>query len=486
MRLKTLSKKNEQLKFDLLKKLTEQPQVPMQELMTMMDMTRSAVYYAVKHLIDDLEYFQIPVKITYQNKTYTTYFTKENMTALAVQSQLLDQYMQISPSFQLLTIFLKMREISLMDTANQLQLSMTHIYKIVRTASDFLDAFDLLLVIEHKRIHIIGPEHNLVAFRFFMQTFLSSDIHSFFDHQKNQFVGFPNNYELDRLSASNKQALFALLEVMENGNLNEQAITQQLQSSTALTLIQQLDGKKIPMGEAWKAFYIRIFFPQVISEKEMIACGKIIQNNPDLPSAQIAIDILDYIINAFERHDLPMDSANYYVFLYILTLHLLYIQFFGKDIKQIFYSQQLQESVPDYESDLYQSLEIYFDKFQSKTIAWPRKKECKQVILDTLYLLIRNPEKPQIAICLDFLGNIIAETAFKQKLNQLFCDSIFTYTNCEKNADVLITNHIARIESETLKIFHIQNLADQSAWERIYTELFQLAYQKSNHARSFQ
>lgn len=90
MRLKTLSKKNEQLKFDLLKKLTEQPQVPMQELMTMMDMTRSAVYYAVKHLIDDLEYFQIPVKITYQNKTYTTYFTKENMTALAVQSQLLD------------------------------------------------------------------------------------------------------------------------------------------------------------------------------------------------------------------------------------------------------------------------------------------------------------------------------------------------------------------------------------------------------------
>lgn len=484
MLLTTLIKKNEQLKLDLFKQLTERQQLSINDLMSATGMTKSSLYYAVKQLIDDLKSFDLPVQITYENKEYTTIFKKEYMTALAAQSQLLDQYIQMSSSFQLLTSFLTDRQISLIDLADLLQISTSHVYKIIHTANDFLTSFDLQLVIDHKLIQLIGPEQALAAFRFFLQAFLSVDTHSSLKSQKIDPKLFPKNYHLDILAASDKQALVALLEVLDQSDLNAALMNQQLQHSGALTFMELLDAEQPNELVLWKAFLIRVFFPQVISEEEMIIYGQKIQQQTTFPAAKIATEILAYVIEIFGLHNIPLDSENYHLYLYILTLHLLYIDFFGKDIKQTFYHQRLQESIPDYESTLYQTLETYYEKFQPTTASWPNKNQCKQVILETLYLLTSTPKKPTLKIYIDFLGNIIAEIAFKQKIEQLFDDTIFSFTNDESVADVLITNHITRVQSKTLKTFHIQNLADKSAWEHIFTEIFQLVYQKSLHDNS--
>ncbi|MEI5994382.1 helix-turn-helix domain-containing protein [Candidatus Enterococcus mansonii] len=476
MLMTQLIKKNEQIKLNLFTKIVNSSMIEADLLQTQLSLSKNRLYHFILQLNRDLAVYQIPVVIGYKDNKYLVEDTTNEYHPSLLIYELIQHYLNSSAMFQLTYLFLHEEELPITDIAQTLLFSQSHTYYVIRQANPFLQQFNLELTVANKSVVLKGRAADIFIFRFLVFCFLffyQSPYPEIETERKKSIANEKTAPYAKQMTYSELHSLNSFFYVLEHTPTDLDRLLAEIQSSAVFPLTTIFEDKEKDLNHPFLLFFLRIFIPRIYTFDEMIHFGEQLENMPDFHLASLAKEMLDAVFEEFSLESLPRFYKNYYASFYILTLHLSYIEFFGHDFKNIFYSQALTTESVQSHAALYDQLINFYDHFQPTT-PWTKKEENKQVLIDTLYLIVLGEHQQKVMIYIDFGGNIVAELALKRKLMKILNPETFVFTTDDTIADVIIANYVAPIERKNTTFLLVENFNEQGTWKAIYTHLLQL------------
>ncbi|MGX7245026.1 helix-turn-helix domain-containing protein [Enterococcus quebecensis] len=476
MLMTQLIKKNEQIKLDLFTRIVNSQMIEADVLQTQVSLSKNRLYHFILQLNRDLAIYQMPITINYkENKYLIEENTNDHHPSLLIY-ELIQHYLHSSAMFQLTYLFLHEEERSITDIAYELLFSQSHTYYVIRQINPFLEQFNLKLTVANKTVFLKGRAADIFIFRFLVFSFLffyRSPYSAIEEERKKSIANKKTVPYAKQMTYSELHSFNSFFYVLEHTPTDLDRLLTEIQSSSVFPLTTIFAKKENDLDHPFLLFFLRIFIPRIYTFEDMFHFGETLEGMLDFDLAVLSKQMLDAVFETFTLESLPRLHKNYYASLYILTLHLSYIQFFGHDIKNIFYSQALTTESLQSDALLYEQLIDFYDQFQP-TIPWSKKEESKQVLIDTLYLIVLGEHQQQVMIYIDFGGNIVAELALKRKLMKILNPDTFVFTTDDTLANVIIANYVAPIERKDTAFLLVENFNEAGTWKAIYTQLLQL------------
>ncbi|EOH98349.1 hypothetical protein UAW_01530 [Enterococcus haemoperoxidus ATCC BAA-382] len=476
MLMTQLIKKNEQIKLDLFTRIVNSPMIESETLQAQLSLSKNRLYHFVLQLDKDLAIYQIPITIQYKENKYIAEKSEGSHHSSLLIYELIQHYLNASAMFQLTYLFLHEDQTPITDIAQKLLFSQSHTYYVIRQVNPFLKQFNLKLMVANKTVVLNGRASDIFIFRFLVFSFLFFYRSPYPTIETERQKSVANDKTLPyakQMTYSELHSLNSFFYVLEHTPTDLNRLSVEIQASSVFPLTTILEVKENELDHAYLLFFLRIFIPRLCTFEEMIRLGEHLETMVDFDLAMLAKQMLDAVFDTFTLESLPRLYKNYYASLYILTLHLSYIEFFGHDLKNIFYSQALTTKSIQTHAALYEQMVNFYDQFQPE-VSWSKKEESKQVLIDTLYLIVLGEHQQKVMIYIDFGGNIVAELALKRKLIKILNPDTFIFTTDDTIADVIIANYVAPIERSDTAFLLVENFNEAGTWKAIYTQLLQL------------
>lgn len=476
-------KKNEALRFELLKQLLyAQNGATTQEMMKKFTISSKTFYRYKQKLTDDLNsvFTQKQVKIRKRKLVYTVELADSLTFSYVIDSMRL-YYIKNSQKFSILAALLKRHYVSVEALAQDLNLSPSHVYSNLKSLKTMLAPFQLKISFSATlyQTNIIGEEKNIRVLGFILFWIVFKGVEWPFEKTPSAFQLLPIAVNDDRLSFSQKnrvryfqnvtfwrvlyrkERLSLSDEFMDYLNFFEQTAPTQL-----FLELKQVDLESIDkQSEAYFFGFLSRFLVANIDsdeEKQSIAQHFI---NSELPLALLTTKILNKLLASY---NIRLTSDNYLKNYYLLIINLLYIRYIGVDFRR-FLVNDSSESKAKWFSPNEASYRLFVtDSLVSEPLL---KKYMKPGFISLMakffHSILKSAEKEaKLLIFIQHSPNNFIYDFVKNNLLIIFGDSTLDFTFDSDKADIIISDSFES-ERTNAKTFHFEYSHDPDTWNAL-------------------
>ncbi|EHK9982443.1 helix-turn-helix domain-containing protein [Enterococcus faecalis] len=417
------------------------------------NLTNTKLNYLINRINGELELHNISGKIFVENEFVIYKEELETVEFNLVYFKLLKIYLEFSMSYYYLDLFIYEKEKFIVDVMETLNISMPYVYKVTKKVNTILKDFNLKIDIKEKRLILTGREEHILGFRYsyfcFIKSFNVKQV-------RKTHLNIPNDYELND-NEYWRYMVFA--ELTESRDVNKKRI----QSLNKTGMIKKfLDILSIDSNKDIYILFKLIFFPNILTLDTIETYGKkLFKMKNKFLFTNEAVFVLESIEQEF--HINITTGKQYYRYIYLLTLHLVYLDIFKQDFRE-FFSYSLEKNVVQ-EQSLYKQIVTFFSKI-FKVVEVPT--EGRETLCRTLYLLIVSSRNIKVNIYIDFYGNITKESLLKNTLETIFNNNMLEFTKKIEKADIVITDYIVADKSDDKEYVYLQNIYEESMIKQIF------------------
>lgn len=417
------------------------------------NLTNTKLNYLINRINGELELHNISGKIFVENEFVIYKGELETVEFNLVYFKLLKIYLEFSMSYYYLDLFIYEKEKFIVDVMETLNISMPYVYKVTKKVNTILKDFNLKIDIKEKRLILTGREEHILGFRYsyfcFIKSFNVKQV-------RKTHLNIPNDYELND-NEYWRYMVFA--ELTESRDVNKKRI----QSLNKTGMIKKfLDILSIDSNKDIYILFKLIFFPNILTLDTIETYGKkLFKMKNKFLFTNEAVFVLESIEQEF--HINITTGKQYYRYIYLLTLHLVYLDIFKQDFRE-FFSYSLEKNVVQ-EQSLYKQIVTFFSKI-FKVVEVPT--EGRETLCRTLYLLIVSSRNIKVNIYIDFYGNITKESLLKNTLETIFNNNMLEFTKKIEKADIVITDYIVADKSDDKEYVYLQNIYEESMIKQIF------------------
>lgn len=453
-----------------------------------LDFSEAKLNYYVSNINHDaLTLFSRPLI-----KVHNNYYTVDSDDS-PLYHQLQIYYLKNSLPYQLCAQVITHQHLNLSALCEQLAISQSHIYRLVKKLNTILVSSDIQLTLNNQSIPVfIGNELNirLFIFSFVKQCFdfdewpfptlkkdhviatFESISHTRLDYPQSKYnsilflsvvmLRIANNYSVDALTPKN-QSLLALFV------RNDKNQVHQLLFKTASLTVAQKDTEFLYLN-----FFSHVLLPNIISEHEIIVIGETITKHQDIPPYNF---LHDTIIHWQQNYHISMSDVEsyklqyFYLMFYILafTIKLDTLTVWSHD------SLFLQYTYNDVSSQHKSIVDFIQKEFQTLQKDYPADTDTLPTVIltyfaSTLLFASNMYETHHITIYIHFSTDPSIKLFIEKQLKNIYKDSVITFVENNQLAKLIITDSI-EMTLPSKKNIVIRNILSKSEFQHILDKI---------------
>lgn len=476
-------KKNEALRFELLKELLyAQNGVSTKEMMKKFAISSKTFYRYKQKLNDDLNtvFLQQQVKIKKRKLVYMVELADSLTFSYVIDSMRL-YYIKNSQIFSILAALLRRHYVSVESLAQDLSLSPSHVYSNLKRVKNLLSPFHLKISFAPTlyQTNIIGEEKNIRVLGFIIFWIIFKGLEWPFEKTPRTYQTLPIAVDDDRLSSSQKSRIryfqnitfWRILYRKEHLELPEEfmAYLRFFEQESPTFLFSNLDHIDLDAIDVKSEAYFFGFLSRFLvanidsdEEKKKIAEHFI---NSELPIALLASKILNKLLLSY---NVKLTSDNYLKNYYLLIINLLYIRYIGVDFRRFLVNDSVESKAKWFSpnEDSYRSF------VKESLVTEPLlKKYMKPGFISLMakffHSILKSAEKDAtLLVFIQHSPNNFIYDFIKNNLLIIFGDSTLDFTFDATEADIIISDSF-ELEQSNARSFHFEHSHDPETWKAL-------------------
>ncbi|WP_086314465.1 hypothetical protein A5821_002036 [Enterococcus sp. 7F3_DIV0205] len=498
-----LMKRTARQEFELLKQLLRNKNgVTNQEIMDSFNISLHNVYRIQKQLADNLSLvFEKNLVILSKKNGYLSIYIDKSLCTSYVIDLMSLYYLKISQQYHLSDALFYGSYTSVEALAQEVNLSLSHTYKILNKMNDSFEPFNLSIEFPAKRnrTNVVGDEKNVRMTMLYIYWTIYKGIHWPFYHAPKNFYELPFPIKSNLLSPSQKMRLsyfqtytyWQILYRKEFVSLSKEfldylTIFEEISPVSFPDSIKealhknQVSDDVIQAEEYYFGFLTRFYIANIDSiEDKFLIVNNLIHSG--LPLTTFATTLLNDFI---AENCLILSEENFVLSYYQLIFNLLYIQFFGINVP---FSQIENEKFPfcDPSIDLFDSKKEEFIQFAYEKLSFdlfPMISKSSSLVeyLAKILWFVYNSSSHQkkLKILIQYSKTIYGYDLIKNRLSNFFSKSAITFTYNMEEADIIISDSYEHTKSENEQaiVFYFEYPYDQDEWHKLLKSISQLLY----------
>lgn len=476
-------KKNESLRFELLKQLLyAQNGATTQEMMKKFAISSKTFYRYKQKLTDDLNHVftQKQVKILKRKLVYNIEL-EDSLTFSYVIDSMRLYYIKNSQKFAILAALLKRHYISVEALAQDLNLSPSHVYSNLNYLKNILSPFNLDISFSPSlyQTNILGEEKNIRVLGFILFWIVFKGLEWPFEKTPSTYQTLPVAIDDTRLSFSQKNRIryfqnvtyWRVLYRKENVALPEEftdylAYFEHQAPTNLFSHLQKIESDQINLQDEayFFGFLSRFLVANIDSseDKEIIATNFM---HSELPLAKLTTKILNQLVLFY---DVRLTNRNYLENYYLLLIHLLYIRYIGIDFRSF-----LADDSTDSKGRWFSPDEASYRLFVKNTLLTEPllKKYMKPGFISLMAKFFQSILKgaendTKLLIFIQHSPNNFIYDFIKNNLLIIFGNTTLDFTFESDKADVIISDAF-EAEQVNQRTFHFEHSHDPDTWRAL-------------------
>ncbi|EOH96133.1 hypothetical protein UAY_03043 [Enterococcus moraviensis ATCC BAA-383] len=476
-------KKNEALRFELLKELLyAQNGVTTKEMMKKFTISSKTFYRYKQKLNDDLNtvFLQRQVKIR-KSKLFYKIELADSLTFSYVIDSMRLYYIKNSQIFSILAALLRRHYVSVESLAQDLSLSPSHVYSNLKRVKNLLSPFHLKISFAPTlyQTNIIGEEKNIRVLGFILFWIIFKGLEWPFEKTPLTYQTLPIAVEDERLSFSQKNRIryfqnvtfWRILYRKEHLSLREEFMDylrffEQESPTFLFSKLDHIDFESIDVKSEsyFFGFLSRFLVANIDSDEEKKNIAEHFINS-ELPIALLTSKILNKLLLAY---NVKLTSDNYLKNYYLLIINLLYIRYVGVDFRRFLVNDSVESKAKWFSpnEDSYRSF------VKESLVTEPLlKKYMKPGFISLMakffHSILKSAEKEaKLLIFIQHSPNNFIYDFVKNNLLIIFGDSTLDFTFDANEADIIISDSF-ELEQSNDRSFHFEHSHDPESWKAL-------------------
>ncbi|WP_430602388.1 hypothetical protein IGJ02_002724 [Enterococcus sp. DIV0724b] len=481
-------KKNEQLRFELLKLLIYSKKgLPTNEVSQKLSIPNHSFYIYRSQLEDDLASAFKDNSVILEKKETDYLITSTLNTSYIIDTMRL-YYIKISQTFSILNALSYRYYDSAEELSQNLNLSLSHTYKILGLFNKLLEPFDISINFSSKKkqSNIIGNEQNRRLVMFYVYWSVYKGIEWPFNFLPTSLQSLPVPINSQLLSPSQKARLnyfqsityWHLSYKLELISLSKDflpylKIFQQVSPTSFADIIKDslrkrhVSDEHIYEEELFFGFLARFFISNIDSPTNKILITTMLIES----SLPIATFTSRFLNDFLKKYNVSLTQESYSTSYYLIIIHLFYVKFFNIDSP----FSEISDDIPimaETSDGLFQIHEAELTKFIHKnwnSELFPSISTIPSLVtylakLLYLVLITSNKHRP-LNVLIQHSKSIYGYDLIKNILLIFFKDTTLRITFDINEADIIISDSFEKNSDKPF--FYFEHPEDSEAWKNL-------------------
>lgn len=476
-------KKNEALRFELLKQLLyAQNGVTTQEMMKQFNISSRMFYRYKQKLSDDLKNV-FPRQEVHIKKKKLVYMIEmdDALTFSYVIDSMKLYYIKNSQKFAILAALLRRHYISVEALAQDINLSPSHVYSNLKQLKAMVSPFHLKISFAPTlyQTNILGEEKNIRVLGFILFWIVFKGLEWPFEKTPTTYQTLPLAVNDERLSVSQKKRIryfqnvtfWRVLYRKESLSLSDDFVDylrffEQTSPTNLFGELGEVDLESVDVqNEAYFfGFLSRFLVANIDSEEEKKSIAQRFIHS-ELPIAVLTTKILN---NLLFSYNVRLTSDNYLKNYYLLIINLLYIRYVGIDFRRFLVDDSV-ESKAKWFSPNEESYRLFV---KEALVTEPLLKKYMKfgfisLMAKFFHSILKSAEKDaKLLIFIQHSPNNFIYEFIKNNLLIIFGDSTLAFTFDAAKADIIISDSF-ELEQTNAQSFHFEYSHDPETWKAL-------------------
>ncbi|ALS36827.1 putative transcriptional regulator [Enterococcus rotai] len=449
--------KKETIKLDLLNNLLERGAMTLDELTTFYTISKRTAKNLLVELLEEIHAIDSSLDISLNGNTIKFGDNFNSETYLNVYKTMQLNYYENSISFQLFTLLLKSKSISIYDLSEKLMVSHSYLYKLIKDLSDQLKLHHLNVHIDVQayKVSFFGDEIEIrcIAYYFFSLIFntLDSKFKPSVTHSSNVFVN--NKFTettnhlitiVESIFMSRKQQLYLLPELGKE----EVAFVNLIKQVCPRYALASLDNNDSSAMLLWLTYIA----PDIITNDEK----KMIGNSLWKSQSEI-VPFFKIFIHAVEEEFSCSEEEMFLLMWEYYARFIVYKFFKCWKYKNII---EIKRTKNRYIDRIESITKIYLKDVISPLAIQQYADELSELTYSYLNLLI------PVKIHIDLFEYSSVKVFIENILGRSYRTDILVFTDNPDDADLIITNVIP-IKKRNVDLFFFSDISSKVNWEEL-------------------
>lgn len=449
--------KKETIKLDLLNNLLERGAMTLDELTTFYTISKRTAKNLLVELLEEIHAIDSSLDISLNGDTIKFGDKFNSETYLNVYKTMQLNYYENSISFQLFTLLLKSKSISIYDLSEKLMVSHSYLYKLIKDLSDQLKLHHLNVHIDVQayKVSFFGDEIEIrcIAYYFFSLIFntLDSKFKPSLTHSSNVFVN--NKFTettnhlitiVESIFMSRKQQLYLLPELGKE----EVAFVNLIKQVCPRYALASLDNNDSSAMLLWLTYIA----PDIITNDEK----KMIGNSLWKSQSEI-VPFFKIFIHAVEEEFSCSEEEMFLLMWEYYARFIVYKFFKCWKYKNII---EIKRTKNRYIDRIESITKIYLKDVISPLAIQQYADELSELTYSYLNLLI------PVKIHIDLFEYSSVKVFIENILGRSYRTDILVFTDNPDDADLIITNVIP-IKKRNVDLFFFSDISSKVNWEEL-------------------
>lgn len=449
--------KKETIKLDLLNNLLERGAMTLDELTTFYTISKRTAKNLLVELLEEIHAIDSSLDISLNGNTIKFGDNFNSETYLNVYKTMQLNYYENSISFQLFTLLLKSKSISIYDLSEKLMVSHSYLYKLIKDLSDQLKLHHLNVHIDVQayKVSFFGDEIEIrcIAYYFFSLIFntLDSKFKPSVTHSSNVFVN--NKYTettnhlitiVESIFMSRKQQLYLLPELGKE----EIAFVNIIKQVCPRYALASLDNNESSTMLLWLTYIA----PDIITNDEKKMIGNYLWK-----SQLERVPFFKTFIHAVEEEFSCSEEEMFLLMWEYYARFIVYKFFKCWKYKNII---EIKRTKNRYIDRIESITKIYLKDVISPLAIQQYADELSELTYSYLNLLI------PVKIHIDLFEYSSVKVFIENILGRSYRTDILVFTDNPDDADLIITNVIP-IKKRNVDLFFFSDISSKVNWEEL-------------------
>lgn len=391
----------------------------------------------------------------------------EQLPIYTLLNQLLSKCLNESTIYQTLKALLFKNQQTTDILIESLNISQSYFNKIIKLINEYFSVCNVQIIQRNKQIFFSGPETHILFLEFLIRQYVNKidPLPCICTHEYPELIELVRDKTLTDLNDIQLSRMTELHHIFKKRTdhiamikINDPEVREVLETIVSLSNLIT-ESPNIP-GYSHDAKLFANLLPRIMSSQlESTATKQKIGRTLAQSRSNFSKDVTTFVSTICKNHldKMDVDSDEYYEFIYIAHLHLIYARLFESDFKKLFKLKHAHIfNFTVQEQPVYHELAAYYNNPNNfsnlSTVNKVAIISNRELFIDSTYTAIRSYRQAFVTISFDFMYRLSFEYFLQNRLRDIFSDTALIFTHDSEKADIIVTDHIITVPNHT-KLF---------------------------------
>ncbi|WEG73595.1 helix-turn-helix domain-containing protein [Vagococcus intermedius] len=476
--LDLLIKKNEYNQIVILGSAISECTLPKDILEKKLDLTSFTLTRYIRNINTDIQEFDTSKSVFVTIKGDTICLNNPNdLPIYTLFNQILSKFLNESTVYQTLKALLFRNKQATDTLIDSLNISQSYFNKIIKSINEYFTICEVQIIQRNKQIFFSGPETHILFLEFLIRQYFNKieTLPCICKHQFPDLIDLVRDHTLSDLNSIQLSRMNELHHIFKkrsehltNIKIMDPEIKEALETITSLSDLI-VDTPDIPNYSQDMRLFSNLLPRVMSSQLETPATKRQIGMKLAKSRTNFSKDVVTFVNTIIERFidNMDLNSNEYFEFIYIAHLHLIYARLFGSDFKILFKLKHAHIfDLAAKDQPVYNELVTYFNNPNNfsdiNTVNKVAIISNRALFIDSTYTAIRSYRYTSVTISFDFMYRLSFEYFLQNRLRDIFSESALIFTHNSDKTDIIVTDHIIKVPQDTKLFTFVDTNSSQS------------------------